>query len=164
MILNPKYLIQNEIITFPKSINIDKFIQQNGTDIDCIELFLLSGTLRISEEKKESVDRMLMQPELNNTWVLRKGNAYEFNSSFKIEVPATMGGSVIGRSTFNRAGILIRSSWFDSGFTGTLGGTIYCFNDCILTKGTRVGQFIMHSAESASLYSGQYQSVKSIKD
>lgn len=165
MIISPKYLVQNEIITFPETIDVEKHIQQNGIDIDCITLTELTGALTISEEAKIAVTStpMLLLPASAanaspaDSWYLKKGSVYEFTSSFEVVVPANMGGSVIGRSTFNRAGILIRSSWFDSGFKGTLGGTIYCFNDCILTKGTRIGQFIMHEASSAKLYDGQYQ-------
>lgn len=156
MILSPKFLLENKIISFPETIDINKNMQQNGIDVDCIELFELSGTLKISEESKTSVDRIPV-PLFENSWVLKKGTAYEFTSSFEVKIPETMGGSVIGRSTFNRAGILIRSSWFDSGFNGTIGGTIYCLNDVVLTKGTRVGQFIMHAANAASMYDGQYQ-------
>jgi deoxycytidine triphosphate deaminase len=160
MIINPQYLISNEIITFPETININKHLQQNGIDIDCIELTELTGTLNISEKHKESVTSAPVSLN-DDVWHLKKGSVYEFNSSFEVSVPSNMGGSVIGRSTFNRAGILIRSSWFDSGFKGTLGGTIYCSNDCMLTKGTRIGQFIMHEAASAKLYDGQYQGKKS---
>lgn len=159
MIINPKYLIQNEVVKFPATIDIKKHTQQNGIDVDCVQLFEITGQLTISEEVKSGLIRMpaVFRTEKNDSWFLTKGSVYEFESSFEIEIPGSMGGSVIGRSTFNRAGILVRSSWFDSGFKGTIGGTIYCFNDCLLTKGTRIGQFIMHEASAASLYSGQYQ-------
>ncbi len=157
MIISPEYIIQNEIITFPDTIDITKHKQQNGIDVDCIELFELSGTFEISEVSKKSV-RCIELPLFDNHWNLKKGNAYEFNSSFKIEIPNGMGGSVVGRSTFNRAGILIRSSWFDAGFKGIIGGTIYCFNDVVLTKGTRVAQVILHESQKGETYSGQYQS------
>lgn len=157
MIIAPEYLLQNEIITFPQTIDITKHKQQNGVDVDCLELYEISGTFIISEVKKSGL-KTTRVPLFEDHWNLKRGHAYEFNSSFKIEIPNKMGGSVIGRSTFNRAGILIRSSWFDPGFKGSIGGTIYCFNDCVLTKGTRVGQFIMHETQEGSLYSGQYNS------
>lgn len=157
MIINPKYLIQNEIITFPATININKHTQQNGIDVDCVNVYAKSGSLTISEEQKLMPVSSLLEVDANGYWQLKKGNCYEFDSSFELAIPAAMGGSVIGRSTFNRSGILIRSSWFDSGFKGNIGGTIYCFNDCYIKKGTRIGQFIMHEAASASLYQGQYQ-------
>lgn len=156
MIINPDYLIKNEIITFPDTIDIIKHKQQNGIDIDCLSLVELTGTLVISEVAKTAIKGKKVHL-YDNHWNLKKGHAYEFVSSFEIEVPNKMGGSLIGRSTFNRSGILIRSSWFDSGFHGVIGGTIYCFNDVVLTQGTRVGQFIMHETQEGSLYKGQYQ-------
>lgn len=169
MLISPKYLVENEIITFPKSIIIGEHIQQNGIDIDCLELTHLSYLTTPAVFKNSSnkpVPSVLEPMELTKEgsksikgWLLKKGEAYSFNSSFGINIPKNMGGQVVGRSTFNRQGILIRSSWFDSGFKGTLGATVYCFNDCFIEQGVRIGQFIMHSGESAGMYSGQYQKV-----
>lgn len=164
MLISPKYLVENEIITFPEHIIVSEHIQQNGIDIDCLELTHLSYTTTpaIFKDSSHKPNPVLLTPtEITKSgiqgWLLKKGEAYSFNSSFEINIPKNMGGQVVGRSTFNRQGLLIRSSWFDSGFKGTLGATIYCFNDCFIETGVRIGQFIMHSGESAGLYAGQYQ-------
>ena len=168
MLISPKYLVENEIITFPDNIIIGEHIQQNGIDIDCFELTHLSYKTVPVIFKDSSVkpEPILLKPTKItkpgekdiNGWLLKKGEVYSFNSSFEIKIPKNMGGQVVGRSTFNRQGILVRSSWFDSGFKGTLGATVYCFNDVFIEQGVRIGQFIMHSGESAGLYTVQYQS------
>lgn len=164
MLINPKYLIQNELITFPAHINIEEHIQQNGIDIDCKELFSLDFKKTPIIMKSDSFKPIPhLEPIIDITrsgvkgWLLKKGQAYTFNSSFNIDVPGNMGGQVIGRSTFNRHGILIRSSFYDAGFKGNLGGTIYCFNDIFIEEGMRIGQIVLSSAESAGLYNGTYQ-------
>lgn len=164
MLINPRYLIQNELIKHSPNINIDEHIQQNGIDIDCKELFSLEFEkppilTKTESYKPDPIRKSVREITRYGTkgWLLKKGQAYSFSSSFEIEVPPNMGGQVIGRSTFNRQGILIRSSFYDSGFKGNLGGTIYCFNDVFVEEGTRIGQIILSSAESAGLYSGQYQ-------
>ena len=54
MIINPQYLISNEIITFPVTININKHLQQNGIDIEISHILTLGdniGKINVSKEK-----------------------------------------------------------------------------------------------------------------
>ena len=163
MFLNPQELLDKKIITYPENINIKDHLQQNGLDVDALTVFNINSKSWNIIGKEKSIKVNSLVHELDHIsqlgkegWMLRKGEAYTFDSSFKINIPEGMCGWVIGRSTFNRQGILIRSSLFDSGFSGSVGATIYCFNNVAIEEGVRVGQFVMCKAENASLYKGQY--------
>lgn len=170
MVVSPKLLIKKKIVTFPKKILIEKYIQQNGIDVDCLEIYdldfdkypVIADSISSFKPKARLIDPMEISRENMDIkgWVLQKGHAYTFSSSFEINIPNNMCGEVVGRSTFNRQGIFIRSSWYDAGFKGNIGGTIYCFSNVIIECGVRIGQVILREGESASLYKGQYQKEK----
>jgi deoxycytidine triphosphate deaminase len=163
MIINPKEILQKKIITYPSNINIEEHIQQNGIDIDCIKVFTTgsaSNVLFIRKDKTikptvyEKVSSMLNGIEV---FKLETGKAYTFESSFEINIPEGMCAEIVGRSSLNRFGVFVRSSWYDTGFKGTIGATFYCFNDVIIEKGARVAQIVFRTAEAASMYKGQWQ-------
>jgi len=166
MIYNPKKALENGFLIAPEQVDLEKNIQQNGVDVDCDKVFLIqSEPLIISEDFKSGTGSIEILPEKvygldeSKEWFfLKAGRAYTFDSSFNVNVPSFLGAKLIGRSTFNRNGILIRSSWYDSGFKGNAGATIYCFRDLIIEKGTRIAQIIFEEADSSSMYNGQYQS------
>jgi len=165
MIYNPKKAIENGYLIPPTDINIANYIQQNGVDVDCDKVFELSndelymcGDVKINANSTELIPVVI---EFKNTtapgWRLEKGKAYTFDSSFEVNLPANLGASLKGRSSFNRNGILINSSWYDPGYKGNAAATIYCFRDLIITKGTRIAQIIFEEGDSCSMYNGQYQ-------
>ena len=169
MILNPKTLIEKRIISFSETINIEQYLQQIGIDIDCIKIYenklfenkitLIGKEIKKTPEQLELTTMQLADSGIE-VFYLYKGHSYLFESSFKVEVPINMCcKGLVNRSTFNRNGVMIRSGIFDPGYQGTIGGTIYCFNDILIEKGTRIAQFVMEECDSYSLYSGQYQGV-----
>lgn len=172
MFINPKLLLETKVITYPDSkINIDKHIQQNGIDIDCDRIWdlnfksipLVGVDVNAKPNPKELTPSNISfaSKELKGKevgWVLEKGKVYAFESSFDINIPEDMCGWVIGRSSFNRQGVLIRSGFFDAGFNNKIGATIYCFNNMVIEKNARIAQIVLAKGESASMYQGQYQS------
>ena len=170
MFLSPKDLLKKRkghtpIITFASPVTqslLDaKFIQQNGLDIDCITVLDLSTfpsppTIGVLSNSIPTASP-LTPTGFPLTFNLIKGNTYTFTSSFNVTIPPGMCGWVIGRSTLNRSGVLVRSSLYDTGFNGNIGGTIYCMQDINIEVGARIGQFVMCVAKHASLYEGQYQ-------
>jgi|ERR1035437_645704 deoxycytidine triphosphate deaminase len=164
MIYNPRKVIENKYLEIPNGIDITKHIQQHGIDIDCDRIYEVSSDpFIISEREKYNIDCVELESSYFSEvsgfcFKLEKGKTYTFDSQFFTNIPDFLGAEVVGRSTFNRNGIFIRSSWFDPGFKGLAGGTIYCHNrDLIIERGTRIAQIIFHEGESASLYKGQYQ-------
>lgn len=169
MFINPKDILHNNIVTFEDGINIDKHIQQNGIDVDCDRIWdlnfksipLIGKEISSKPNPKELLPSNISfaSKELGGKevgWVLEKGKVYSFESSFNVNIPADMCGWVIGRSTFNRQGILIRSGFYDAGFNNKIGATIYCFNNIVLEKNARIAQIVLAKGDSASMYNGQY--------
>lgn len=72
-------------------------------------------------------------------------------------------GNVCGelkiRSTYSRKGVFLSSGFWDTGFKGKLGCTLYNMSKetIIIPAGERVCQFICYEADPASFYNGQYQ-------
>lgn len=76
-----------------------------------------------------------------------------------IKLPANLCAELKIRSTFSRMGIFLSSGFWDSGFQGSLGCTLYNFSgrEITIPINERVCQVIISEAESASEYNGQYQ-------
>lgn len=165
MFINPKELIENKIITYPENFEITDHWQPNGLDIDCAKVFNINFDIypivgkKISVKGKPEEEGLIELQSLNSQgWILQKGKTYTFDSSFEINIPEGMCGWVIGRSSFNRQGIFIRSSLFDQGFKGTISGTIYCFNNIVIEEGVRIAQIVMCRSDKGGLmYNGQWQ-------
>jgi deoxycytidine triphosphate deaminase len=163
MILNPQKIVDDKILQYPDDIDWSIYVQQNGIDITVDRVFDINfkeiPIVGIKDSYKPSP--ILLEPvaitSYSKGFVFKKGNVYTAESDFFVTVPEGMCASVIGRSTFNRQGLLIRSSLYDSGFNGNVGFTIYCFNNFKVEKGARIGQIVFTQAENSSLYSGQYQ-------
>lgn len=72
---------------------------------------------------------------------------------------------IIGRSTTNRCGALIRSSVFDPGFESTIGATLYALGDNVIEieEHARLAQLIIAECEESEEYNGSYKGNKDIK-
>lgn len=173
MFLNPQELLDQKIIkcTNP-ALDLKEHVQQNGLDVDCALLTFIPATttslgkiltvglttqVKPTFQKIEPIEYHFPNCQ-EKGWKLDTGRAYSFDSSFEVDIPEGMCGWLIGRSSFNRHGVLIRSALYDSGFKGTIGGTIYCFNPVVIGQNVRVAQLVLAEAKNASLYNGQYQS------
>ena len=90
--------------------------------------------------------------------VLKRGRAYEIELC-EVKMPDDCWGYIFGRSTFNRQGILIRSSVIDPGYHGKIGVTAYVLgkNNVYIEVGDRVGQLLVFKANVSGKYDGQYQ-------
>ena len=166
MFLNPQTLLDKKIVTCSlPELKLEEHVQQNGIDINCNSIFEFGeGMLTVTKDKTDKLPLRQVTPSdvyfkngSNEGWLLEKHVAYSFDSSFYVEIPEGMCGWIIGRSSFNRFGILVRSALYDSGFKGYVGGTIYCFNHVKIEKDARIAQLVLCSAENAALYNGQYQ-------
>ena len=73
---------------------------------------------------------------------------------------------VIGRSTTNRVGCIIRSSIFDPGFEcPSIGATMYVFSDNVIEieKHSRLAQLLVLECEESEIYNGFYKGNKDLK-
>lgn len=172
MILNPQDLYDRNIVSTENpeiKDSIDNFIQQNGIDVDLDRLFEIQYMPNgkgiampfIGKDKSVKTDVIEVKPHETSdgkrVFVLDSRKTYTFDSSFSCEFPANICGEVVGRSSLNRQGVFIRSSWFDAGFNGTVSATIYPSTTMMIERGARVAQIVCRECTSAKMYSGQYQ-------
>lgn len=80
----------------------------------------------------------------------------------EVKLPDWCAMTLQTRSSYSRKGVFITSGLYDSGFEGAIGCSIYNLSEeeVIIPKGERILQAIFWKAESAELYSGQYQGIK----
>jgi len=163
MIVNPKVIIDNNILTCPDAeyscLNADQ-IQPNGID------------LRLKSVSSIHTRSVLVLPEkTGDIWIeqiisndgyfyLYSGTAYIVEFYEHVNIPQGLAAYIIGRSTLNRHGIFARSSLYDTGFNNFAGCTLYPFIDVKIRIAERLAQIIFFTADSISLYNGQYQGGK----
>jgi deoxycytidine triphosphate deaminase len=97
-------------------------------------------------------------------WHLNKGiYSLTFNQGCKL--PNNIKAEIVGRSSLNRLGALIRSSIYDPGFeTEQMGVTLYTFLPIVIEYQARVAQIVMDYCNPIdNLYNGQFQKEKDIK-
>lgn len=157
-------MIINDSSIFSPSIPDQRLLQPNAVDITCDQLFEHTAFSRIYlKDKPEHAPQIPMGffgRAQEQVWELLAGRAYPFISDLKVEMPSDQVGWLISRSTLNRNGMFILSGLYDSGFRGNIAGTIYCFNDSYIEKGSPIAQFVQAKAQTRYLYNGQYQEKK----
>lgn len=153
MLIHPKDA--QSILTEPD----DKQIQPNTIDLRLDRVFkiLHNQPFHLSEQTKDV--RYVEEVFVNASGVfdLDGQSVYELRSSTYIKMAEGEAGIVLGRSTFNRNGILIISSVYDSGFEDYIGATLYNIGGPVtLTRGSRFAHLVMMEAETFAMYNGSY--------
>lgn len=139
--------------------NIDEvMIQPNTIDLRVDSIYKIENSeLTLDEDRK--IHRQITPCVCDDSgyWTLSHGSCYQINSNQQIGMGEGELGLVIGRSTFNRNGVLIISSIYDSGFQDYIGATLYNFSGEVRIKhNTRFAHLILAKAETISLYAGDY--------
>lgn len=90
---------------------------------------------------------------------LDRGESKNILLNERIKIPIDMCGELKIRSTYSRQGVFLSSGFWDSGFEGTLGCTLYNMGnkEILIPKNERVCQFISFHAKAASSYNGRWQ-------
>lgn len=153
--------------TDSKLTNVQRGDQQpNAVDLRVAKVFrILSETFHLSETKKVhrgSVEMELMHiidkdtGESEPYWYLEPGS-YEVIMENQIDVAAGEAGFVITRSTLIRNGVFLTSGLYDSGYKGVMAAVMHVrCGSMRLGVGTRIGQYLSFTAQTASLYTGSY--------
>lgn len=95
---------------------------------------------------------------LPNSYDLHAFSVYVFDAMEYIKVPNNIVVlPLIQRSSFNRRGTIIESGVWDSGFEGTIGGSIRPMSNIVIQKGTRICQVLFAEADAFRTYEGEYQ-------
>ena len=160
-VINPYTLFeQGHIIKGKKEC-----LAPNGYDLRVRGVYEITTDLDailIADDKniKKKAYGILRPRRLNNHklyYFLKKFVPYEIRTIESVCIPKDMVGLIFSRSSFNRAGIIIRGTLFDSGFKGAPSLTLYPFQNIYIAKGTRIAQIIFVKADAYKLYKGQYQ-------
>ena len=132
-------------------------IQPNAIDLKVDKIYeIQKNTFTINEESKTHRGSEEIQPDENGLWNLRPGT-YEIIMEGEISIGEDEAGWVITRSTLNRNGCFITSGLYDSGYKGVMAGALHVnISNMIITKGTRVAQFLLFKAEAINQYDGDY--------
>lgn len=132
-------------------------IQPNAVDIRIDKVFKINRRpFILDEETKTHRGSVQILPDINDVWRLEPG-VYEFVAENSVKIAEGEAGYLRVRSTLNRNGVYITSGLFDSGYDGVIAGVLHVTLDSFhVTKGTRIGQFVLHDAETLKLYDGDY--------
>jgi len=136
----------------------EKMIQPNTIDLRVNKVFELENTLLVSSESSKTTRKFReLIPDPDGIFGLQQGKAYQLETTTYIEMSAGEIGLVIGRSTFNRNGVLLMSSVYDSGFKDFVGATLYNIaGPTQIERNSRVAHLMLFDAEAYRLYDGQY--------
>ena len=100
---------------------------------------------------------MTLIPDEEGNYVLYQGICYEIQSNQNVEIADGEIAIVLGRSTFNRNGVLIISSVYDSGFKDYASATLYNIGgETTVKPNTRFAHLIVAKAEALHKYDGDY--------
>lgn len=149
-------------------VNTDVDVQPNAIDIRLDSVRRIDDTERfeISEDHKKHRGSYPIEPDENGYFVLDEGS-YEVVMENEIVIAQGESGFVITRSTLNRNGCFLTSGLYDSGYGidvetnedsyGVIAAVLHVrIDNAAIKKGTRVGQFLLFSAETVGLYDGDY--------
>ena len=139
--------------------NIDEtMIQPNTIDLRIDEVYRIgAGPMHMDEDKKEHRKSIKQKIDEDGNFVLEHGACYEIRSNQQVDIAEGEIALLLGRSTFNRNGVLIISSIYDSGFKDFAGATLYNIGgETTVKPKTRFAHLVIAKAESLHKYDGDY--------
>lgn len=114
------------------------------------QTFYLSNYERLHKETEE------LFPDEGGHWTLEPGT-YEVLMLNTVTVGANEAGIIVPRSSLIRNGVMLNSGLYDSGYSGSMGAMlVVTAGRFIVRENSRIGQYLIFSAEMASLYNGVY--------
>lgn len=137
----------------------EKDVQPNAVDLKLDRVWKLDNEspFLIDEDQKKHRQRIEVTPNQDGYFYLYPNTSYEICFENTISVGEGEAGFVITRSTLNRNGVFITSGLYDSGYSGPMAACLHNLGGpTMIKKGTRIGQYIMWSAETLHLYDGDY--------
>ena len=139
--------------------NIDKkMIQPNTIDLRVNKIFRIgAGPMHMDEDKKEPRKSIEQKVDKNGNYILDQGAGYEVQSNQHVDIAEGEIAILLGRSTFNRNGVLIISSIYDSGYKDYAGATLYNIGgETTLKPNTRFAHLVIAKAATLHKYDGDY--------
>jgi deoxycytidine triphosphate deaminase len=164
MFINPKTAIQKGWIRGIK--DPDKQVQPNAIDFTADKAFYIADKeFYISETHKQMrggdpfpPGASYFEAEPRQSWYIAGGEMLDFLSDVYVDLPEGVAAQLVIRSTLARNGLQLVSGLYDSGFKGHIGFLLHNRHryEALIAEGTRVGQIIFISSDSAGTYDGGY--------
>ena len=166
MILSAKSILNLKLI--PSGLGEFGALAQCGIDLSVKNIRRIKGGKIFQNGKDiDEYEELDFYTNKNNNkiFVLPNGvYSLEFDQDIKLDKEHS--GIIVGRSTTNRCGCLIRSSWFDTGFScDSIGATLYVLGDNVveIEEHSRLAQLIVFKTEESDEYNGSYFGSNDIK-
>lgn len=160
--LNGKELIERKVV---RHIDLNN-ITQHGVDIRLRKVSKLSGHGFVPAGKGKTLLPTYTEVDYiedingKQVWCLNPGY-YMIDFIEGCDIPASLMGRIVQRSSVARCGAWIYSSIFDAGFsTDSMGTFMKVFNTIVIEKDARVAQFYCYDCtevKEEDLYNGQFQ-------
>jgi deoxycytidine triphosphate deaminase len=164
-IVSPKEILERGIVSATAGapeIDVSQQMQQVGIDLRLARAQRVEGLVEFTNNTTSLKPNFYDMQIIDNCYFFKAGSQYSLDFFEDISVPEDMAALIINRSSINRHSGVITSGVYDPGFRSK-GGCGAMFRPTINTKieiGFRVAQVMFFTAESASLYNGQYQDSK----
>lgn len=163
-VINPKEILERNIIQIPEDVDIDKILQPNGIDLylsSVSEIDQIGASTEVGDNVKtlHRLGRPLPTTKgrlEDEYFLLEKNRAYRVETEYNLKLPEDVAACIFVRSTLNRNGVLLGSGLWDSGYDGMIGSTLYPQVNCRLYPPCRFAQIVFFRAESSRLYDGTY--------
>jgi len=162
MFINPKTAIEDGWVT--GVVNPELQVQPNAIDFTLDKVFTIEDKpFILSEAGKTMRGGNVLVPETTWTgeeavdyWNIPGNAVVDGMSDIYVELPEGIAAMLIIRSTLNRNGMFLTSGLYDSGYKGHLGFALHNRSEAyaLISPGTRVGQVIFVSSDSAGMYAG----------
>lgn len=164
MIISPTTAIKNGWVSGIN--NLEDQIQPNAIDItidkvsrinDNEEFILNQNNTKTHRGRSNDVDVDA------NYWKLASYRRYlDGSSNMYVNLPINVCCFLFTRSTLIRNLVFIQSGLYDSGYKGHVGFILYSLANGVscIERGSRVGQIMFITADSANLYQGTYNHEK----
>ena len=139
--------------------NIDEtMIQPNTIDLRIDKVYRIgAGPMHMDEDKKEHRKSIEQKVDENGNYTFDHGATYQIQSKQLVDIAEGEIAILLGRSSFNRNGVLIISSIYDSGFKDYAGATLYNpTGETTVKPNTRFAHLIIAKAETLHKYDGDY--------
>lgn len=165
-ILNPRFILDSGFVyssTLPiNQSGEENQVQQVGIDLRLAKAYRIVGAPEFYVTKKSSKPSLVEMQPFNGCFLFKAGQQYSIDFIEDVKIPSNAAALIVNRSTINRFSGTVSSGFFDSGYESSGGcGAVYRPTvDTTIEVGFRMAQIAFFTAESASLYAGQYQNSK----
>ena len=161
-VINPLEIFYSGYIKNVKPENI----QPNSIDLTVASVYTITGSL-VLFANKENKRRL---PEYHSLktfpfegvemFKLEPGNRYQIEFNEVLNLPSSVCGLTLVRSSMAKSGCTGENGLFDSGYEGTCGMMVSVQEESYIELGASIAQMLFFSTDASKMYEGFYQGTK----